>query len=265
MLPLQGGARRESVNWGCAMGGRRIVLHVINGNPLATPGLRSTLRPFPEVIFHDKMPASLASAVSGVVLVNEGALAGPVTEFLRAARLNHPKVPVIVLGAPRANGHLTDLFFLGAAGFVPYDRAEGELCHAIRFVARGRLWFATDVLTGANQRGDGALITGKSGEKLTGRETCILGLLGQGFCAKEIAANIGTGVSAVRFHLRNIYRKTGVHDRLRAIEWAKQNGFPAPAPGVTCSPLDGVQDKRGSLHTESGTKTFSLSEAFRAK
>lgn len=208
------------------MGSGRIALHVINGNPLATPGLRSTLRAFPQVIFHDKLPASLAPAASAVVVVNEGALAVPVAEFLRAARLSHRKVPVIVLGVPRANGHLTELLSMGAAGFVPYDRAEEELCDAIRFVARGRLWFATDVLTGAKQRGGGPLITGKSGEKLTAREICILGLLGQGFCAKEIAANIGTGVSAVRFHIRNIYRKTGAHDRLRAIEWAKHNGVP---------------------------------------
>lgn len=65
----------------------RIALHVIDGSPLATHGLRSMLRAFPKVTFHDKMPSSLRSRSSTVLVVDAGTLSMPVTEFLRTARL----------------------------------------------------------------------------------------------------------------------------------------------------------------------------------
>jgi DNA-binding NarL/FixJ family response regulator len=52
--------------------------------------------------------------------------------------------------------------------------------------------------------------------RLTNREEEILGLLALGLGYKEIASNKFISTETVKQHLKNIYRKMGVHNRVRA-------------------------------------------------
>lgn len=201
-------------------GDKGIAVHAVDGNPLAADGLRSILRPFPNVTFHSKMPASLVSKTPPIFVVDAGTLTVPIAELLRNIRHDHPKASVIVLSAPCSGESLVELLFLGVAGVVPYDRAKEELCDAIRSVAQGHVWIATGALEEFDRQSR-LLANNKHHGALTDRETTILGLLARGFCNKEIATMTGISVATVKFHLQNIFIKIGVHDRLRAVEWAK--------------------------------------------
>jgi putative nucleotidyltransferase with HDIG domain len=60
---------------------------------------------------------------------------------------------------------------------------------------------------------------------LTDRETVVLRLLAAGKRYKEIAPEVGLGVSTVRTHLHNSYNKLGVTDRAQAVLRATEMGW----------------------------------------
>lgn len=53
--------------------------------------------------------------------------------------------------------------------------------------------------------------------KLTPRERQVLGLMAQGKTNKEIAALLVTSAGTVKTHVRHIFRKLGVSDRIGAV------------------------------------------------
>jgi predicted ATPase/DNA-binding CsgD family transcriptional regulator len=65
-------------------------------------------------------------------------------------------------------------------------------------------------------------------ETLTRREREVLGLLGQGFTAPEIAEQLILAVSTIKWHIQLIYGKLGVHRKRQALTRAAQLGLLAP-------------------------------------
>lgn len=62
-------------------------------------------------------------------------------------------------------------------------------------------------------------------EDLTERERAILELLAQGVSNKELARRMSVSENTVKFHLKNIYSKLAVDNRLRAIMTARECGL----------------------------------------
>ncbi len=62
-------------------------------------------------------------------------------------------------------------------------------------------------------------------EDLTDREQAILGLLAKGVSNKEMARRLFVSENTIKFHLKNIYAKLGVDNRLRAITAARNYGL----------------------------------------
>ena len=58
---------------------------------------------------------------------------------------------------------------------------------------------------------------------LTQREVEIIGLLGTGASNTEIADQLFVSEHTVKSHLYNIFRKIKVHNRIQAMNWARQN------------------------------------------
>jgi DNA-binding CsgD family transcriptional regulator len=52
--------------------------------------------------------------------------------------------------------------------------------------------------------------------RLSKRETQVLDLVSSGLTNLEVAARLGIGIHAVKFHLASIYRKLGVGNRTEA-------------------------------------------------
>ncbi len=61
-----------------------------------------------------------------------------------------------------------------------------------------------------------------SDEALTEKEEKVLVLLAEGFIYKEIAVQLNIALDTVKFHVKNVYRKLGVHNRTQAIQRVKQ-------------------------------------------
>jgi DNA-binding NarL/FixJ family response regulator len=209
-------------------GKHRVTLQVVEEHPLAARALRSILRGFPGATFHSKAPVDLAAESPFVLVVDAGTLAVPLGKLLRSLRLEHPKASVIVLDKESSAEYHLELLFLGVVGFVAYGRVPDELPRAIRSVARGGVWMTADVVEafGRQRR----LLAGRRHRgSLTRREMTVLGLLRRGLCNKEIASALGVSVSTVKFHLTNIFAKTGFHDRLRAARSLAASDLPQRA------------------------------------
>lgn len=54
-------------------------------------------------------------------------------------------------------------------------------------------------------------------ESLSEREQDVITLVGQGLTNKQIAGQLGIALSTVKAHLRNIYAKLGVSNRIHAL------------------------------------------------
>jgi DNA-binding NarL/FixJ family response regulator len=76
---------------------------------------------------------------------------------------------------------------------------------------------SADRLRDAADRGAPALLpVRRRREQLTRREAEVLSAAGRGRSNAAIARDLYVSQDTVRFHLRNAYRKLGVHDRVRA-------------------------------------------------
>ena len=62
-------------------------------------------------------------------------------------------------------------------------------------------------------------------EHFSSRELEVLVEVGRGLRNKEIASHLGISDEGVRFHLKNIYRKTGSSNRMDAVRYAQSMGF----------------------------------------
>ena len=60
---------------------------------------------------------------------------------------------------------------------------------------------------------------------LSRQEWRALLLLAEGCSNKDIAREMEVSLPTVKFHLANLYRKLGVHDRRRALEYARQKNL----------------------------------------
>jgi DNA-binding NarL/FixJ family response regulator len=72
-------------------------------------------------------------------------------------------------------------------------------------------------LLAALTRGDGTIRGTKTGDLLTPREREVMVLLASGLKREEIADELGVGYETVKHHLKSIYRKLNVRNRVEAI------------------------------------------------
>ena len=126
---------------------------------------------------------------------------------------------------PAATTHLLDyLRLMAATGFAR---------PMVREAAAGRI--LSDVLDNVSVEpaasGAAESLLGYLAEKaeppapeFSGREREILELLGQGKRDKEIARELSLSAHGVRYHLKNIYRKTGAAGRSEAVNWGLARG-----------------------------------------
>ena len=119
------------------------------------------------------------------------------------------EAPRIVVYADDPSPDLpSNVMALGAAGFCANTAPPGELLDTVAAVADGRMVFPyIDVRT---------LETDPFG-MLTRRERELLALLRAGRPAANIGADLGISVNTVKFHLKNLYSKLGVHNRTQAV------------------------------------------------
>lgn len=100
----------------------------------------------------------------------------------------------------------------GFRGVVFRNVTGPALSECVRRVAAGKIWFQQQVMQAGSPEPD--LVGARVRDRLTPKEMGVVALIVEGCKNREIALRLKTGEQVVKNHLRSIYDKTGVSDRL---------------------------------------------------
>lgn len=153
-----------------------------------------------------------------VLIASPGLFSG--TDLARLGERVHygRLVQVITMGDFEDNSAVEHLLRAGCMGFLGDDVAPRVLKKAVRSVAAGELWASRRTVSRLFQH----FLVQAGSSKLTNRELSILKLIGQGLTNRAIAERLCISRDTVRWHIRSLYSKTGVKDRLHATVYARK-------------------------------------------
>ncbi|MBI3715899.1 MAG: response regulator transcription factor [Betaproteobacteria bacterium] len=172
--------------------------------------------------------AAIASAQPDVVLLDIRMPGMSGIEVLETLRQRGPQAAVILLTTFDDDRALLDGMRAGARGFLLKDISLERLAQAIRDVARGGTIFRPAITERVMQALAGIPAGFESlelAERLTSRETEILGLMAAGMNNREIADALGPSEGTVKNHVSSILSKLGVRDRVRAVLRGLELGY----------------------------------------
>lgn len=155
-------------------------------------------------------------------------MAMPVMDGLQATleiKRRAPASRIIILTQHDNKEYIFPLLKAGAAGYLLKKAAGTELVSAIRAVAEGGTFLHPSVagavvegyVRGSDQ-GDGL-------DRLTERETQVLGLVAEGLSNQEIADRLILSVKTVMGHRANVMQKLDLHNRTELVKYAIRNGL----------------------------------------
>lgn len=128
-----------------------------------------------------------------------------------------PEAKVIMLTTSDADDNVYRAVNLGAKGYVLKDRDSQSITTAIRKVAAGETYFPDEVTALYKER--------QQMPDLTPRETEVLDLLSKALSNSEIGATLGISPDCAKIHLKHIFEKFGVNDRVECVTEAQRRGF----------------------------------------
>jgi DNA-binding NarL/FixJ family response regulator len=138
-----------------------------------------------------------------------------------AIRREMPDIEVLALTSVLEDSAVVEMMRAGAIGYLLKDVDGDELCKAIHAAAAGKVQLAPEAAALLLRE----LRTADHGEPLTGRETEVLRLLGQGQSNREIARSLHLKEETVKTHVSKILSKIGVRSRTQAAIYAIRSGL----------------------------------------
>ncbi|MEO8682363.1 MAG: response regulator transcription factor [Vicinamibacterales bacterium] len=131
-------------------------------------------------------------------------------DVLRAVKVDHPGLHVIVLTMHAGREYVARAMEEGASGYLLKDSAVQDLAAAIEAVMAGKAYFSPAIQQQMAEILKGNVPASRDLRVLTDREREVLILLARGESTKEIAATLDIGARTVETHRANLMRKLGV-------------------------------------------------------
>jgi len=126
------------------------------------------------------------------------------------------KLRVLVVSKDIQDSYFHEFLEVGYDGVVPNDAPVPFVLKAIESIFDGQLWVPRKVLSQIVQKA----IRSNSLPKLTARESEILHLISVGYKNQEIADQLFISRDTVRWHIRSLYSKICVTNRIGATQYA---------------------------------------------
>lgn len=124
---------------------------------------------------------------------------------------------ILVLADTAGDAEISKALKKGALGYICKDISPTELVKAIRVVNSGKKYIPSDIAEILSEH------IGQ--EELTPTETKILGAVVAGKSNKEIAYDLNISENTVKTHVKNVFEKLGVSDRISAATLAIRRGL----------------------------------------
>jgi DNA-binding NarL/FixJ family response regulator len=141
---------------------------------------------------------------------------------LREIKRRWPEIKVIMLTASEDPKHIGDALEAGASAYIGKRINPDDLASTVRQVVAGVVYMGSEDVS--------QLPAAPDRSALTPREQAILEAMATGRSTKVISSDLRISEKTVKFHLTNVYRKLGVHNRTGAMRHAYQHGMLSPPP-----------------------------------
>jgi DNA-binding NarL/FixJ family response regulator len=152
-----------------------------------------------------------------VVLMDINMPAPNGVECVRLLRPKMPKTQFLMLTVYESADHVFAALKAGATGYLLKNTKREELVAAIEQISSGGSPMTSAIARKVVHSFAERSASAAEFEDLTPREKSVLEFLCQGYLYKEIADQMGIGVTTVTTHIRNIYEKLHVRSRSQAI------------------------------------------------
>jgi DNA-binding NarL/FixJ family response regulator len=140
-------------------------------------------------------------------------------------RVRFPDLPVIALTVYDDDDHIFDAMCAGAAGYLLKTTPPARLIEGLRDVIAGGATISPEIARRLMNVFTQVRPPESSDYGLTPHERRMLKLLVDGHSYKTAAAELGSSVNTIAFHVRNIYRKLQVHSKSEAVVKAMRAGL----------------------------------------
>ena len=177
--------------------------------------------------------ALLRQGVPDVAIVDLGLPDGDGASLIDRLRREAPDTAVLVMTVFGDEMHVIRAIEAGARGYLLKDTSAEEFERAIRMVHEGGSPLSPQIARHLLKRftprspapAPAAAKDMDKADQLTPREIDILTRISQGFSVAETAAAMHISAHTVAAHVKNIYAKLAVHNRVEAVNHARHRGF----------------------------------------
>jgi two-component system nitrate/nitrite response regulator NarL len=211
---------------------------VADGHPIFRLGVRTLLAQQPdfEVIGEAADTASALELARSlrpdILMIDHSPPRMDCLEVLRQLKATPSATRAVVIPASIPERDIQKALGYGAWGVIPKRTASEVLLRCIRHVMRGEQWIgveSVDALVGWLQSPPAS-----GASSLTQREIQIVRHVARGASNKDVAAQLKMGEQTVKNHLRRIFRKLRVTNRVElALLALEQGGVPPDGHGAT--------------------------------
>ena len=212
-----------------SMGHARLRVCIADDHPLLLFAVRDALRRAEDIdvvgLAHagDQVVALVEAQLPDVVLLDHRMPGVDGLTCLAEIKRRWPSIHVVMLSASEDQKHIAAALSAGASAFIGKRINPADLAAALRQVVAGVVHQRSAM--GVQEDVD----VDDSG--LTERELTILKAIAGGLSTKVISRDLRISEKTVTFHLTNVYRKLGVHNRTGATRYAYDHHLLPDAPG----------------------------------
>lgn len=210
---------------------------VADSHPVVREGLSAILRAEPDIAIVGQARNSMealelvAATNPGVILLGLALTRMDGLVVLRNLAVRSHRAKVLVFTGAEAQDDLVEAMKLGAAGILMKSSAPELIGRSIRKVYEGEIWVdanttAAVIRQSAAQAEARTPPAGKGPRtQLSQREGEIIALVAEGYKNREIAVKLLITEQTVKNHLRNVFNKLSVSDRMELALYAIHNNL----------------------------------------
>ena len=140
-----------------------------------------------------------------------------------------PASRIIILSAHADDAYVSSAVSSGAVGFLLKQDSAHDVCHAIREVCGGKIYYSKSIsrrFVRINpQSYDRKGNVGRKNTGLTSREMEVLQLIAEGKANKETASELGISIKTVEKHRGHLMQKLDIHDTAGLTRYAIATGI----------------------------------------
>ena len=134
-------------------------------------------------------------------------------------RVQHPRLPILVVSGHEDSRIVRDVISFGAAGFVPKSAKRSELTDAMASVLRGDNYLPANYSEAGAESGeaDARAVLMEKLATLTPQQLRVMNMVRDGLLNKQIAYELKVGETTVKAHVSEVLRKLGVYSRTQVV------------------------------------------------